>query len=172
MDHSIGSSGKTFKKTPEQRNSRTGLQKRLTHCSKTLGYCRVSLNSELKGENYGRNGSNGVCFWDGRSGCIHSFDKTNKDLKRKRNSRRGLQGTVIHCFKILSHSGIVLSSGVYGESAFQEGKSPKSINHSRSVFSARIISTGNQAIKSINKLHFSKPSGNILVTYSFINIFY
>jgi hypothetical protein len=71
--------------------------------SKTLSDCRIILNSDLKGENYGRNGSNGVCFWDGRSACIHSFDKTNKDLKRKRNSRRGLQGTVIHCFKILSH---------------------------------------------------------------------
>ena len=44
----------------------------------------------------------GFDFWDGRSGCIHSFDKTNKDLKRKRNSRRGLQGTVIHCLNITS----------------------------------------------------------------------
>ena len=42
VDHSIGSSGKTFKKTPGQRNSRTGLQKRLTHCSKTLGYSRMA----------------------------------------------------------------------------------------------------------------------------------
>ena len=65
--------------------------------TKTVSNCRVDTNSELKGENYGRNGINGVCFWDGWSACIHSFDKTNKDLKRKRNSRRGLQGTVSHC---------------------------------------------------------------------------
>ena len=78
--------------------------------SKTLSDRRVNLNSELKGENYGRNGSNGICFWDGRSACIHSFDKTNKDLKRKRNSRRELQGTVIHCSNSLSHGGISSTS--------------------------------------------------------------
>ena len=76
-----------------------------------LHHCRVKQNSELKGENYGRNGSNGVCFWDGRSGRIHSFDKTNKDLKRKRNSRRELQGTVIHCSNSLSHGGIGQQGG-------------------------------------------------------------
>ena len=81
--------------------------------SKTLSDRRVNLNSELKGENYGRNGSNGICFWDGRSACIHSFDKTNKDLKRKRNSRRELQGTVIHCSNSLSHGGIGQQGGVY-----------------------------------------------------------
>ena len=43
VGHSIGSSGKTFEKTPGQRNSRTGLQKRLMHCSKTLCNGGVSL---------------------------------------------------------------------------------------------------------------------------------
>ena len=77
--------------------------------SKTLSDRRVNLNSELKGENYGRNGSNGICFWDGRSACIHSFDKTNKDLKRKRNSRRGLQGTVIHCLCLNSDRRVAIA---------------------------------------------------------------
>ena len=36
VGHSIGSSGKTFEKTPGQRNSRTGIQRGLMHCSKTL----------------------------------------------------------------------------------------------------------------------------------------
>ena len=36
VGHSIGSSGKTFEKTPGQRNSRTGMQRGLMHCSKTL----------------------------------------------------------------------------------------------------------------------------------------
>ena len=36
------------------------------------------------------------------SGCIHSFDKTNKDLKRKRNSRRELQGSSNSLFSQIS----------------------------------------------------------------------
>lgn len=76
-----------------------------------LRHRRVNLNSELKGENYGRNGSNGICFWDGRSACIHSFDKTNKDLKRKRNPQRGLvQGSNDdkrnHYSHLFSHCGV------------------------------------------------------------------
>jgi hypothetical protein len=71
---------------------------RKLHPIRTIGYGGIEQNGDLKGENYGRFSSNGICFWDGWSACIHSFDKTNKDLKRKRNSRRGLQGTVIHCF--------------------------------------------------------------------------
>jgi len=39
---------------------------------------------------------------------------------------------------------MILSSGVYDESVFQEGKSQESIGHSRSVFSTPTIPTGNQ----------------------------
>ena len=110
--------------------------------SKTLSDCRIILNSDLKGENYGRNGSNGICFWDGRSACIHSFDKTNKDLKRKRNSRRELQGTVIHCSNSLSHGGVISNSalkrkyyGRFGSNGFcfRNGRS-RSISSTRKTY--------------------------------------
>ena len=107
VGHSIGSSGKTFEKTPGQRNSRTGIQRGLMHCSKTLSDCRVDTNSELKRGNYGRISSNGVCFWDGWSGCTRSFRKTNKNLKRKRNVGRELQGRIIHCLYQVSDGGVV-----------------------------------------------------------------
>ena len=42
VGHSIGSSGKTFKKTPGQRNSRTGLQKKLMHQTNPLSHSGVS----------------------------------------------------------------------------------------------------------------------------------
>ena len=77
---------------------------------KTVRYCRVNLNSELKGENYGRISSNGFCFWNGRSSRTRSFGKTNKDPKRKRNSRRELQGRVIHCSNLNGHRRIGLSA--------------------------------------------------------------
>ena len=51
---------------------------------------------------------------------------------------------LILCSKTLSHRGMILSSGVYDESVFQEGKSQESIGHSRSVFSTPTIPTGNQ----------------------------
>ena len=47
VGHSIGSSGKTFEKTPGQRNSRTGMQRGLMHCSKTLSDRGVSWSSDL-----------------------------------------------------------------------------------------------------------------------------
>lgn len=46
VGHSIGSSGKTFEKTPGQRNSRTGIQRGLMHCSKTLSDSRVVSSDE------------------------------------------------------------------------------------------------------------------------------
>ena len=70
---------------------------------------RVEQNSELKRGNYGRISSNGVCFWDGWSGCTRSFRKTNKDPKRKRNSRRELQGRVIHCSVPIRNCGVRFS---------------------------------------------------------------
>ena len=48
VGHSIGSSGKTFKKTPGQRNSRTGLQKKLMHQTNLLSDSGVEQNRELK----------------------------------------------------------------------------------------------------------------------------
>ena len=48
VGHSIGSSGKTFEKTPGQRNSRTGIQRGLMHCSKTLSDGGVEQNRELR----------------------------------------------------------------------------------------------------------------------------
>ena len=45
---------------------------------------------------------------------------------------------------LVSDRGMILSSGVYDESVFQEGKSQESIGRSRSVFSTPTIPTGNQ----------------------------
>ena len=47
VGHSIGSSGKTFKKTPGQRNSRTGLQKKLMHQTNLLSDGRIASFAEL-----------------------------------------------------------------------------------------------------------------------------
>ena len=54
---------------------------------------------------------------------------------------------------LVSDRGMILSSGVYDESVFQEGKSQESIGHSRSVFSTPTIPTGNQVTRSFNKPH-------------------
>ena len=59
--------------------------------------CGVSCHSDLKGDNYGSVGSNGFCVWNGRSGRTSACRKTYKDFKRKRDSRRQLQGRVNHC---------------------------------------------------------------------------
>ena len=77
--------------------------------TKTLNNGRVILNSDLKGDNYGRVGSNGFCVWNGRSGCTSASRKTYKDFKRKRDSRRQLQGRVNHCLETLSDGGMILS---------------------------------------------------------------
>ena len=77
---------------------------------KQLRYRRVNLNSELKGENHGRISSNGVCFWLGWSSRTRSFGKTNKDSKRKRGSRRELQGRVNHCLNLNSYRRVNLNS--------------------------------------------------------------
>ena len=70
--------------------------------TKTVSDSEISASSDLKGDNNGRINSNGICFWYGWSGCTRSFGKTNKDPKRKRNSRSELQGRVIHCLHPLS----------------------------------------------------------------------
>ena len=73
----------------------------------TIGYGGIVQSSDLKGENYGRVGSNGFCFWNGRSGSTSSSRKVNKDFKRKRNSRRELQGRVNH-YSELFHSSVCI----------------------------------------------------------------
>ena len=76
----------------------------------SVSHGRVILNSDLKGDNYGRVGSNGFCVWNGRSGCTSASRKTYKDFKRKRDSRRQLQGRVNHCSNSVSDCRVVLNS--------------------------------------------------------------
>ena len=52
------------------------------------------------------------CFWT-RGIC--SYGNTNKDPKRKRNSRRELQGRVIYCSNTLSDSGVNSNGELYGQ---------------------------------------------------------
>jgi len=73
----------------------------------------IVQSSDLKGENYGRVGSNGFCFWNGRSGSTGSVGKINKDFKRKRDSRRELQGRVNHYSEQLSHCRVSLTCGSF-----------------------------------------------------------
>tara|TARA_B100002049_G_C15845950_1_gene277168 strand:- start:87 stop:359 length:273 start_codon:yes stop_codon:yes gene_type:complete len=80
---------------------------KLNHCFVQVSDGGVEGNSDLKGENFGRISSNGFCVWNGRSGRTSASRKTYKDFKRKRNSRRELQGRVNHCFVQVSHGGVV-----------------------------------------------------------------
>ena len=70
----------------------------LYHQTKKQLSRRVEQNSELKRGNYGRISSNGIYFW---TRGIYSRGKTYKDLKRKRNARRELQGRVIHSVTVV-----------------------------------------------------------------------
>ena len=72
------------------------------HQTNLLSDCRVISNSALKRKYYGRFGSNGFCFWNGWCNSIGSSGKINKDFETKGNSRRELQGRVMHCSKTLS----------------------------------------------------------------------
>ena len=65
----------------------------VNHCSKTLSDGRVDLNSALKRRNYGSIWNTGIRIW---TNSVHSNTKTNKDLKRKRNSKRESQRRVMH----------------------------------------------------------------------------
>ena len=72
VGHSIGSSGKASGKTPRQRNPQKGLvhgnnDDIRNHYSEQFSQCGVVLNSDLKGEKYGRMGSNGIYFWFSRT---------------------------------------------------------------------------------------------------------
>ncbi len=58
-----------------------------------LRYGGVDLNSALKRRNYGSIWNTGIRIW---TNSVHSNTKTNKDLKRKRNSKRESQRRVMH----------------------------------------------------------------------------
>ena len=75
---------------------------------RTLGYGRVDLNGALNRKNYGnrRMGNTGICVW---TDSIYSGSKTNKQTKRKRNSRRELQGRLMHQTNQFNH-GVVSST--------------------------------------------------------------
>ena len=61
--------------------------------TKTLSDGGVDLNSALKRRNYGSIWNTGIRIW---TNSVHSNTKTNKDLKRKRNSKRESQRRVMH----------------------------------------------------------------------------
>ncbi|MDB2370279.1 hypothetical protein N9W24_02020 [Gammaproteobacteria bacterium] len=84
--------------------------KNLIHCFEPFSDGGVEGNSDLKGKNYGRISSNGFCVWNGRGGRTSASRKTHKDFKRKRNSRRELQGRVNHCFVQVSHGGVEITT--------------------------------------------------------------
>jgi hypothetical protein len=68
-------------------------------------YGRVDLNGALNRKNYGnrRVGNIGICVW---TDSIYSGSKTNKQTKRKRNSRRELQGRLMHQTNQFNHGGV------------------------------------------------------------------
>ena len=72
-------------------------------------YGRVEGNGALKRKYYGRFGSNGFCFRRNRGRSISSTRKTYKNPEEKGNSRRGLQGRVMHQTNLLNHGGVSLN---------------------------------------------------------------
>ena len=92
--------------------------RKIKHCLKTLSDGGVVSNSDLKGENNRRINGYGICYEHDRnwSTCICNYidnkgRKTDKHPKRKRGSRRGLQGRVIHCSVLKRDGGIGLQVG-------------------------------------------------------------
>ena len=79
--------------------------RKLIRHPKTLRDGRVDLNGALNRKNYGnrRMGNTGICVW---TDSIYSDSKTNKQTKRKRNSRRELQGRLMHQTNQFNHGGI------------------------------------------------------------------
>ncbi|MFL2487794.1 MAG: hypothetical protein ACJ0GK_00745 [Gammaproteobacteria bacterium] len=76
------------------------------HCSNTLSDGGISASSDLKGDNNGRINSNRTSHCNvGHS--IGSSGKTYKNPEEKGNSRRGLQGRVMHQTNLLNHGGVV-----------------------------------------------------------------
>lgn len=68
---------------------------------------RVISNSDLKRCNYGNKhmGNGRICIW---TDSTFAGSKTNKQTKRKRNSRRELQGRLNHCSKTFGYGGVSL----------------------------------------------------------------
>lgn len=66
----------------------------------------VISNSALKRGNYGSNGNTGFCVW---TNSICSNRKINKDLERKKNSRRELQRRIMHQTNLFNHGGVSLN---------------------------------------------------------------
>ena len=73
--------------------------------SNLVRYGGVDLNSALKRRNYGSIWNTGTRIW---TNSVHSNTKTNKDSETKGNSRRGLQGRVMHQTNLLNHGGVSL----------------------------------------------------------------
>jgi hypothetical protein len=75
----------------------------LIHCLNLNIDGRVDLNGALNRKNYGnrRMGNTGICVW---TDSIYSGSKTNKQTKRKRNSRRELQGRLMHQTNQFNHN--------------------------------------------------------------------
>ena len=60
-------------------------------------------------------GNGGICVW---TISIYPGSKINKQTKRKRNSRRQLQGRLMHHSNLISVGGVTLGSGIDDESVF------------------------------------------------------
>ena len=69
----------------------------------TFSHGGVETNGALKRKYYGRFSSNGFCFRNGRGRSISSTRKTYKNPETKGNSRRGLQGRIMHQTNLLNH---------------------------------------------------------------------
>ena len=81
--------------------------KNLILCFVQVSHCRVISNSALKRKYYGRFSSHGFCFRDGWCSSIGSSGKINKDFETKGNSRRGLQGRIMHQTNLFNHCRVV-----------------------------------------------------------------
>ena len=77
------------RKMGKEKRYETTITRKLIDCCKTLSNGGVDLNSALERRNYGS-------IWNTGTNGIHSNTKTNKDLKRKRNSRRESQRRAMH----------------------------------------------------------------------------
>ena len=91
------------RKMGKEKRYETTIPRKLIDCCKTLSNGGIDLNSALKRRNYGSIWNTGICVW---TDSIYSGSKTNKQTKGKMNSRRELQGRLMHQTNQLNHSGI------------------------------------------------------------------
>ena len=80
------------------------MKEKSNHCFVQVSHGGVISNSALKRRNYGSNGNTGFCIW---TNSICSNRKINKDSERKKNSRRELQGRLMHQTNQFNHHGII-----------------------------------------------------------------